>query len=635
MAKIQILPENIINKIAAGEVVQRPENVVKELLENSLDAGATKITVIIKNAGKSLIQVIDNGSGMSEEDAILSIQKHATSKIKNYEDLEKLSTFGFRGEALSSIAAVSQFELKTRTIDDELGTSLKFEEHNLIIEKDNCPVGTNIAVKNLFFNTPARRNFLKSDATELKHIVDIFKKIALSHPEVNFTLINDDNKLYELTATELKNRIIQIYGEQLANSLFEVNEISNPISVKGYIAKPKYLQKQKNEQYLFVNKRFVISKLINSAVFTAFENLIEKSEYPFFILFIDINPKQIDINIHPSKLEIKFDDEKIIWVTINNIIKKSIAKYDLSPEIEINVDQTSKGNLSFTNSQTPVDTLSNLRGNGNFNSYAQKSYNPLIFTDKNRVIKKVDNETIDMLFDGIKQTVNEVKKEPEIIQHPFTDISTANNTIVDEYIPPKNNNPINQLYIPEYLQIHNKYILCQIRSGLMIIDQHVAHERILYEKALKSLEAGGAFSQQLLFPYEIELEPGDYEITKELQNEFISIGFDIKFLSKNKIAIYGVPQDAIKGFEAGIFFSILEDIKNNIKKDATYEKRHIIAASYACKTAIKTGQKLTENEMRYLVDELFSTQMPYVCPHGRPIIIKIALNEFDKKFGRI
>ncbi|HOM65624.1 MAG TPA: DNA mismatch repair endonuclease MutL [Ignavibacteriales bacterium] len=632
MAKIKILPDNIANKIAAGEVVQRPENVVKELVENSIDANATKITVLIKNAGKSLIQIIDNGTGMLEEDAILSIQKHATSKISDYEDIERLTTYGFRGEALSSIAAVSQFEIKTRTKDEELGTLLKFEEQNIYTEKINCPVGTSIAVKNLFFNTPARRNFLKSDATELKHIVDVFKKIAISHPEIYFEFYNDDTKTYDLPPTDLNNRIIQLFGEQFVNNLFEINEKSFPLTVSGFIAKPRYLQKQKNEQYLFVNKRFVISKLVNSAVFTAFENLIEKSEYPFFVLFLEIDPKQIDINIHPSKLEIKFDDEKIIWVTINNIIKKSIAKYDLIPDVGLNDNTLDKStqSLSFVSPSTSVTPLGNTLGG---ESKRASNYNPLLYQDKDKVIRKVDNSIIEQLFDGIRDTID-VKREPEIINHPFTDIAPVGSNIKEEYTPRKQQNDNNNFYIPEYLQIHNKYILCQIKTGLMIVDQHVAHERILYEKALKSLESGG-ISQQLLFPFEIELDPGDYEIVKELISDFKLLGFDIKMLPKNKIGIYGVPPDSLEGFEAGIFFSILEDIKNNIKKDAAFEKRHSIAASYACKTAIKTGQRLTENEMRYLVDELFSSTMPYVCPHGRPIIIKIALDEFDKKFGRI
>lgn len=632
MAKIRILPDSIANKIAAGEVVQRPENVVKELLENSIDANATKITVIVKNAGKSLIQVIDNGVGMSEEDAVLSIHKHATSKIKEYEDIENLLTYGFRGEALSSIAAVSQFEMKTKTANDELGTLLKFEEQNIITEKINTSVGTSIAVKNLFFNTPARRNFLKSDATELKHIIDTFKRISISHPEIHFELYNDDNKTYDLPATTLNDRIVQIFGEQFANNLFEIRERSTPVEVYGFIAKPRYLQKQKNEQFLFVNKRFVISKLINSAVFTAFENLIEKSEYPFFVLFIEIDPRQIDINIHPSKLEIKFDDEKLIWVTINNIIKKNIAKYDLIPDIGLDSDNLDRStqSLTFTNPKEQVGTLNSTLNTSSRNT---GSFNQLLYKDKDKVIRKVDNQVIDQLFEGIKGNID-VNRETEIINHPFTNITTVNKNIVDEYTPRQQSNENTNYYIPEYLQIHNKYILCQIKTGLMIIDQHVAHERILYEKALKSLE-GGNISQQLLFPFEIELDTGDYEIVKDLKEDFKLLGFDLKLLPKNKVAIYGVPPDSLQGFEAGIFFSILEDIKNNIKKEATFEKRHAIAASYACKTAIKTGQKLTENEMRYLVDELFSTSMPYVCPHGRPIIIKIALDEFDKKFGRI
>ncbi|MEJ2615706.1 MAG: DNA mismatch repair endonuclease MutL, partial [Ignavibacteriaceae bacterium] len=320
--RIKILPENISSKIAAGEVVQRPESVVKELMENSIDAGADTIELIVKRAGKSLIQVVDNGIGMNEDDAIICIQKHATSKIFSYEDLEAISTLGFRGEALSSIWAVSQVEIKTETKDEEI-----------IKEKGSFPKGTSISVKNLFYNIPARRNFLKTDATELKHIIDTFNKISLSHPDLNFKFYNNDDLIFNFTAGDLEKRIKQVFADNMLDALIPVEERTDFISLYGYIGKPALLKKSKGEQYLFLNSRFVLSRQINHAVFTAYENILEKGDYPFFILFLDINPKRIDVNVHPSKLEVRFEDERDVYNFVLAVIKKSLGTHDLVPSI--------------------------------------------------------------------------------------------------------------------------------------------------------------------------------------------------------------------------------------------------------------------------------------------------------------
>ena len=621
--RIKILPENISSKIAAGEVVQRPESVVKELMENSIDAGADTIELIVKRAGKSLIQVVDNGIGMNEEDAIICIQKHATSKIFSYEDLEAISTLGFRGEALSSIWAVSQVEIKTETKDEEIGTLIRNEEAgNIIKEKGSFPKGTSISVKNLFYNIPARRNFLKTDATELKHIIDTFNKISLSHPDFNFKFYNNDDLIFNYTAGDLERRIEQVFADNMLDALIPVEERTDFISLYGYIGKPALLKKSKGEQYLFLNSRFVLSKQINHAVFTAYENILEKGDYPFFILFLDINPKRIDVNVHPSKLEVRFEDERDVYNFVLAVIKKSLGTHDLVPSI------------SFTETTEQTEKLKvhsfNRTEKGDFSDrpkfIERKSYAKTNFSDKE----------IDLIFSTIPDEIE--KPVTNKTEYPFNQPERTDNKI-----PGLTENAGKNIKYSEevktedettfIIQLHNKYILSQIKTGLMIIDQHVAHERILYEKALKRFEANLPFSQQLLFPKTMELDPGTFEILKEINQYLIKLGFEIKFFSKNTIVIEGVPDDVKSGSEEKILLELIEEYLSN-QREKKLEERDNIAKSYSCKTAIKAGDKLTDKEMRLLIDQLFATSMPYVCPHGRPIVVKISLDEFDRRFGR-
>jgi DNA mismatch repair protein MutL len=611
--KINILPEYIANKIAAGEVVQRPESVLKELLENSIDAKADSIEVIVRNAGKSLVQIIDNGEGMTEEDAILSIQRHATSKIKTYEDLEAIRTFGFRGEALSAIAAVSLMEIKTKTANDEVGTIIKVNENNKItLEKGSFPVGTSIAVKNLFYNTPARRNFLKSNATELKHITETFKKIALSYPNIAFKLFIDDEIIYNLPSQSLSERLTDVFGENILDSLIEVNEPTDYISLSGYIAKPTYLRKSKGEQYLFINKRFVISKIVNHAVFTAFENILEKGDYPFFVLFLEIDPSKVDINVHPSKLEVKFDDEKDIYLFVHAVIKKSIGSYDLVPS------------MRFIDSEKSTESI-------RFNDFVRtekNDYSDRPFIKENKSQGIFSESEIEKIFGSIKSEINN-NLEVSDVKEPFTEKKV--NEVYHQQIDfgPEHTEPSS----PFIVSLHNKYILSQVKSGLMIIDQHVAHERILYEHALNSINQQLQMSQQLLFPQTLKLEPGDYELVLELRDKLYNLGFEIRFNNEYTITILGVPYEIKPGQEKQILLELLDEYRQN-QRLGNLEVVDNIAKSFSCKAAIKAGDRLSEQEMRALVDKLFATQMPYVCPHGRPIVIKIPLTEFDKRFGR-
>ena len=611
--KIKILPENIVSKIAAGEVIQRPESVVKELIENSIDAGSQNIALYIKHAGKSFIQVSDDGNGMTEDDVLLCIQKHATSKISSYEDLESIYTLGFRGEALSSIAAVSQLEIKTETREEEIGSFIRVENGEVVKEKGSFPKGTSISVKNLFYNTPARRNFLKTDATELRHIIDTFNKISLSHPDISFKLFNDDGLIFDYKLGSLEERISQVFADNMIDALIRVEERTDFASLYGYVGKPSMLKKSKGEQYLFLNNRYVINRQINHAVFTSYENVLEKGDYPFFILFLDIDPHRTDVNVHPSKLEAKFDDEKNIYNFVLAVVRKSLAEHDLVPSMMFNQ----------TTEETEKLRVDNLRRAGKHDF----SDRPAFETKTTFARTDFSDKEIDLIFSTITEDIVKPQTQGEIdspLEKPATEIP---------HIPqsPQPETPVEDSTF--IFQLHNKYILSQIKSGLMIIDQHVAHERILYEKALKRFEVNLPFSQQLLFSRSLELDPATFTLIKELEPYLRKLGFEIKFSGKSKIIIQGVPDDIKPGTEEKILLDITDEYLVN-QREKHLETRDNIAKSYSCKTAIKAGDKLSEKEMRLLIDQLFATSMPYVCPHGRPIVVKISINEFDRRFGR-
>ncbi|HDZ58951.1 MAG TPA: DNA mismatch repair endonuclease MutL [Ignavibacteriales bacterium] len=612
--KIKILSENIASKIAAGEVIQRPGSVVKELLENSVDADAMNIDVIVKKAGKNLIQVCDDGSGMTEEDAILSVHKHATSKIVAFEDLESIKTLGFRGEALSSMAAVAQLEIRTETKEEEVGTVIKSNESGSFIkEKGSFPKGTCVLVKNLFYNTPARRKFLKTDATELKHIIDTFNKTALSHPDIHFRFYNADDLIFNYTAGNLEERVKQVFADNMPDALIPVDERTDYLSMYGYIGKPSLLKKSKGDQYLYLNKRYIISKQINHAVFSAYENLLEKGDYPFFLLFLEIDPERIDVNVHPSKLEVKFDDEKDIYNFVLSVIKKSLGTQDLVPSMIFSDELDSEEKLV-------VDKFSPTK---------KHDFSDRPFIQRHKpVTPRFSDEDIDRIFSSITEdTITRTDDKP--VTHPFdklTENEVQHTTIEHETKSYETESPF-------IFQLHNKYILSQIKTGLMIIDQHVAHERVLYEKALHRFEADIPFSQQLLFPRTVKLDPGRYELVKELNPSLNKLGFEIKISGKNKIVIEGVPDDVKKGSEEKVLLEMIEEYATN-QREKKLEQKDNLAKSFSCKAAVKAGDKLSEKEMRLLIDQLFATSMPYVCPHGRPIVIKISLTEFDRRFGR-
>jgi len=602
---IKILPEQLANKIAAGEVVQRPDSVVKELLENSIDAGATSITITIKNGGKSLIQISDNGWGMNEEDALLAFDRHATSKIKSYEDIENIRTLGFRGEALASIAAVAQVELRSRRAADDVASLVRIEGGEFKERsKSGDQPGTTISVRNLFFNTPARRNFLKSNNTEFKHIYDVVQRVALSHPEIAIQFTSDGEELLDLKTSSIEERLKNLYGERHFETLIPVREKTELMTISGFIGKPEFARKSRVDQYLFLNNRPIVNRAINHAIFSGYEHTVEKGNFPFYLIFLDLDPRKVDVNVHPSKMEVKFADEQSVYRLVVSVVRRSLGEGDHIPSLEM---EETKFNTSFTSLRHAVlpryfgDAPDRREGEGLAFPFGGSQNGP------------AGTSSLDRLFSQIPTMPAPPASIPALTQ--------------------KSSDETESLEGRPIWQLHHKYILVQIKTGLMIIDQHVAHERILYERAVSSFERAVPSTQQLLFPQTLQLSSGDFALAKELLPHLQGIGFGLKVFGKNTIVMEGVPTDVKSGAEGSILQDILDEFKNNqhrVKLDA----RDNVAKSFSCKAAVKAGDSLTEREMRGLIEKLFTTSMPYVCPHGRPVVVKISLSELDRRFMR-
>lgn len=608
--KIKILPQSLSNKIAAGEVVNRPGSVVKELIENSIDAKANHITLIIKEAGKSLIQIIDNGSGMPEEDAKVSFERHSTSKISSYEDLENILTLGFRGEALASIASVSQVELKTKTAEEEIGTLVKVEGSKIVeISKAQCDTGTSITIKNLFYNTPGRRNFLKSNQTEFRHIYETFIRLAISNPETAFTFVNNDDVVFDMKASSLRERLLNIFTNDFSESLVEVEYGNELIKVRGFISKPNFTKKSKQDQFFYLNNRFFVSKSLNFSVYTGYDDLIEKGDYPSFFLFIDIDPKKVDVNVHPSKMEVKFEDESAAFGFIRRAVKEALKKADLVFEVGFdNKLELPDSPESFHYKESSNTLGIDLKG---ASSYQRSGpYIPKGETTSN----------IHSIFEASR-------KPEESDSNDFPESSKSDQKNIFEHTKKSESDKFN------VWQYQYKYIMCQTETGLMIIDQHAAHERILYERALLWLNSQSSFSQQLLIPIKLDLTKIDYHIAVSLKDELHNLGFNFNLLKEDFVELVGVPSDVKIGNENRIFQELIDQFKEYELK-LNLEKRDNLAKSFACRSAIKSGDKLSFSEMTGLIDNLFASQMPYVCPHGRPTVIRITTDELDKRFSR-
>lgn len=608
--KINILSQSLSNKIAAGEVVNRPESVVKELLENSIDSGADQITLIIKDAGSSLIQVNDNGCGMNAENAELCFLRHSTSKISSLEDLENIQTLGFRGEALASIASISQVELKTRTENDDLGTHIKIEGSEINqISKTSCEKGTSLSIKNLFYNTPGRRNFLKSNQTEFRHIYETFLRLAISHPEIEFTFYNSDDLIFDLKKAELLQRLQDIFTNKFSESLIEVNNGNEIIKIKGYISKPNFTKKSKQDQYFYLNGRFFTNKTLNFAVYSGFGDLIDKGDYPSFFLFIDIDPKKVDVNVHPSKMEVKFEDDGAVFGFLRNSIKLALKNAELIFEVgfknQLDLKNAPESFFYKESSESDTKKFSNIT--------------PLPKTNFDYP-KKGNTTNINSIFEASRQ-IDDLE-EPQ-----YEDLKKEEQKNIFEHNKKSDSESFN------VWQYQYKYIMCQTETGLMIIDQHAAHERILYEKAFMWLNSQSSFSQQLLIPIKLKLTVIDFQITSSLKDELHNLGFNLNLLKDNTIELTGLPSDVKIGDENKIFQDLIDQYKEYEMK-LNLEKRDNLAKSFACRSAIKSGDRLNYTEMIGLIDNLFASQMPYVCPHGRPTVIRITTDELDKRFSR-
>ncbi len=601
MAKIKVLSEEVASKIAAGEVVQRPESVVKELIENAIDAGAKSIEVEVKDAGKSFIRVTDSGSGMSEEDALLAFQQHATSKIASYQDLENVSTLGFRGEALYSIAAVAHLEIKTRTEENDAATYLRIDGGKIEeISKAPHVVGTTTIVRNLFFNTPARRNFLKGNPTEFRHIYHTVSRYAIAFPDIRFMLQSGDEIIFRAKSDSVRGRLDEIFGDKFSDSLVAFDEDYGHLRISGFLGKPEYTKRTRGEQFLFLNRRYVINKAVNHAAFSAYENLIDRGDFPFFAIFIEMPPNEVDVNVHPSKLEVKFRDERSIYGAIRSATRGSLVKSDLVPELGIAGD-----------SGRFVSRVTNDSSRGGF--VPVMSSFPRAGFQTNSGQRLIEDErmadAVDPLFSlRFPQNINagvEQSRGSELVESSAAVI----------------------------YQLHAKYIISQISTGLLVVDQHAAHERIIYERTLKRFDEQGQNTQQLLFPISVNLGPADFTLVEEILPDLNRMGFSVKLFSGSTVVLDGVPVDLKPGRENTILTEILEDYKRD--NDLRLTPREKLCKTFACKAAVKAGDYLTTEEMESLLDRLFKAEVPFVCPHGRPVLVKIPLLELDKKFGRI
>lgn len=588
---IKLLPEHVANQIAAGEVIQRPASAVKELLENAVDAKATKIQLIIKNAGSSLIQVIDNGIGMNENDAEICFKKHATSKIKSSEDLFNISSKGFRGEALSSIAAISKVELKTRKADSEIGNKIIIEGSKLVTkEAVTAPLGTSIAMKNIFFNVPARRNFLKSKNVETKHIIDEFHRIALSHPDIFFSMYNDDSLLFELKKGNLRQRITSIFGKKYDERLVPIEENTSLSKISGFIIKPEFSKRTRGEQFLFINNRFIKSNILNHAINHVYKDYISKESFPSYYIYIEVPTKSIDVNIHPSKTEVKFEDERAIYAILKSCVRSSLGKYNIAPTIDF--EQETSFNVPPIKVGTPLK-VPNIKINHDFNPFQNN-------TDLN-----------------VEQNIELLRKN---FQSELNDLDNFNNK----------NKIFENTQSNFFLQFNKKYLITIKKNGLLIIDIFRAHQQIKFEELITNYNNSEIVSQKLLHPLEINLSPNDMQICAEIKEELLRLGVEIDQFSKDTIVVNTYPFECVN-FNAQSF--IESCIENYKQQNTEFESPNIklawgIATNYAHSRLVK----MTEMEMSHLVDCLFSCKSPKLSNKGKPIIKEINESEIDNKF---
>ncbi|QRR02917.1 DNA mismatch repair endonuclease MutL [Dyadobacter sandarakinus] len=615
---IQLLPDSIANQIAAGEVVQRPASAIKELMENAIDAKATSIQVILREAGRTLIQVIDNGSGMSETDARMSFERHATSKIRQSEDLFRIRSMGFRGEALASISAVAQIEMRTRRETDELGTLIRIEGSDIKSQEPvACIKGTSISVKNLFFNVPARRNFLKSNSVEMRHVLDEFQRVALSHPEVAMTLHHNDTEVFNLQSGKLVRRIVDIYGKSYREQLAFCQEDTSYISVRGYVGKPEFAKKTRGEQFFFVNDRYIKHNYLNHAVVSAFDGTIAEGSHPFYVLFLEIDPSHIDINIHPTKTEIKFDDERSVYAIVMAAVKKAVGVYNLSQSIDFD------DNVNFLNT-SPGDQNHNMIPRTVMPDWAAQS-------KKGEGSASRSNLTNwNKLFEGL-QNSEDRSRELAAFEMNTTTVSRPAYQEQSKTVASKINRMASEVIsAPEsdamLFQLHNRYILSQVKDGIMLIDQKAAYERILYERYRKMLTNRNGACQQLLFPKTIRLTHSDMQLVHETKKEIRSLGFEFDEFGANELIIRGIPADLPEESEQDLFEELIEQLKQSYS-DLKLNKPESLSRSLAKRFSYRYAVKLSMVEIHTLIDQLFASTDPNRTPGGEPIIVLLTMDK--------
>lgn len=604
---IHLLPDHVANQIAAGEVVQRPASVVKELLENSIDAESSEVKLLIKNAGKTLIQVIDNGKGMSVTDARLSFERHATSKIKAADDLFCLNTKGFRGEALASIAAIAHVELKTKQDDEELGTLITIEGSSITDQNTIAtPKGTSIAVKNLFFNIPARRNFLKSDAVELRHIIDEFHRVVLAHPQINFSMYHNGNNLFDLRSENFRQRIVHTFGKKTNEKLVPVDEDTELLKISGFVGKPEYAKKSRGEQFFFVNHRFIKSPYLNHAIQAAFEGLLPPNKFPSYFLNLTVDPKSIDINIHPTKTEIKFDDEPTIYALLRAAVKHSLGQFSVAPILDFQRDAA----LDTPYHQQKEQVSSpKVEVNPDFNPFS-----------KPKSVPSSSSPTWEGLYTGLQSDATESSNDFSEVQFESDELQSS---IFDEDEGKK---------VQNTFQLQNKYIISTIKSGMVVIDQNRAHERILYEDFLKQITINDAVGQQLMFPLTLEFSTKDMDVLLELKEQLEHSGFVFDNFGNQQTTISAIPA-ALKDSEVKkVFLQLIDDVHNEVP-DFNFSSSDLLAKTFAKSLAIKNGKKLNITEQEFIVNALFACKEPALSLTHKAIFTTIEITELESKFN--
>lgn len=618
-SKIQLLPDHVANQIAAGEVVQRPASVVKELLENAIDAKANDIKLIVKDGGKTLIQVIDNGVGMSVTDARLCFERHATSKIRVAEDLFDLHTKGFRGEALASIAAIAHVELKTKQEQEELGTHIIIEGSKIVSQEATvAPKGTSFSVKNLFFNIPARRNFLKSDTVEMRHIIDEFHRVALAHPKIAFSLFSNGGELFNLPSSNLRQRIVNIFGGKTNEKLVPINEETEIVNVMGFVGKPEFGKKNRGEQFFFVNDRFIKNGYLHHAVMNAYEGLLKDGVQPSYFIYLEVPTHTLDINIHPTKTEVKFDDEQSLYAILRSTIKHSLGQFNVAPVLDFEKDATLDVPYEFKDKETEAPTI---EVRSDFNPFKDEPKQKPSYSGGSSYKKQSQQQSWESLYVGLKDeisidSIGEIEEEQvlgSLFQENVSGDMQEENSI-------------------KTYQIHRKYIVSPIKSGIILINQQRAHERILYEEFLKSITVSQSMTQKLLFPLEVVYSAYEIALLKELRPALEQLGFEFENTEKEKVILSGLPINVNENQAKQVLEQLIFDLKEGIP-ESSFSQNDSIAKSVAKSLAVKTGVLLSETEQTNIVDTLFSCKQPDVSPSGKTTFITMNIEELDRRFS--